>query len=462
MKKRIIAAIMATATFSLVACNGGNTSMSDGSKDNKNRGYNEIATLEDYESEKGKKKIDIWAYYPDDTENGMKLLKEADVDSILMTRDGEYISTNPAMVKKIIERAARYGVNTMPYTGHIGLDSDDCISAAWLKEYDNIDGLYMYDEPYMDMLPKLGARVPYFMKNYPGKKFVVALHPATVVDHPTWTSDADYEEYVGTYCSKVLDKLDDGFEKILMADCYPIVMDRGQKVVKPSHLYNLAVLAQNAKDHNAKLNLAIQVLDHITYTVPTLEDIRFQVNSLLAFGFDGYTLYTFDTRPSTPYEDNRLGMVKDGEKTEIYDRAKQVNDEIRSFDHVYSCFDWKGVIPVVVNKNEERMNWGSLTSYEGDIVLSVADTKVLSDITTSGNTLCGVFYDNSGNEAFTIMNYANPVNGKTDEVTLKFDDCNKALVYHNGKCSSVDISDNTLTITLGNSEAAFVIPYKNK
>ena len=247
-----------------------------------------------------------------------------------------------------------------------------------------------------------------------------------------------------------------------MADCYPIVMDRGQKVVKPSHLYNLAVLAQNAKDHNAKLNLAIQVLDHITYTVPTLEDIRFQVNSLLAFGFDGYTLYTFDTRPSTPYEDNRLGMVKDGEKTEIYDRAKQVNDEIRSFDHVYSCFDWKGVIPVVVNKNEERMNWGSLTSYEGDIVLSVADTKVLSDITTSGNTLCGVFYDNSGNEAFTIMNYANPVNGKTDEVTLKFDDCNKALVYHNGKCSSVDISDNTLTITLGNSEAAFVIPYKNK
>ena len=131
MKKRIIAAIMATATFSLVACNGGNTSMTDGSKDNKTRGYNEIATLEDYELEKGKKKIDIWAYYPDDTENGMKLLKEAGVDSILMTRDGEYISTNPAMVKKIIERAARYGVNTMPYTGHIGLDSDDCISAAW-------------------------------------------------------------------------------------------------------------------------------------------------------------------------------------------------------------------------------------------------------------------------------------------------------------------------------------------
>ena len=60
------------------------------------------------------------------------------------------------------------------------------------------------------------------------------------------------------------------------------------------------------------------------------------------------------------------------------------------------------------------------------------------------------------------MNYANPVNGKTDEVTLKFDDCDKALVYHNGKCSTVDISDNTLTITLGNSEAAFVIPYKNK
>ncbi len=60
------------------------------------------------------------------------------------------------------------------------------------------------------------------------------------------------------------------------------------------------------------------------------------------------------------------------------------------------------------------------------------------------------------------MNYANPVSNKTDEVTLKLDDCDKALVYINGKCSTVDITDNTLTITLGNSEAAFVIPYKNK
>lgn len=455
MKKKIIAAMTAIATFSLVACSGGGTSMSDST--NKKRGYNEIGTLENYDSGK---KIDIWAYYPDDTESGMKLLKEAGIDSILMTRDGEYITTNPSQVKKIIERAAEYGVNAMPYTGHIGLESDDCISADWLKSYDNINGLYMYDEPYMDMLTKLGARVPYFMKNFPGKKYVVALHPATVVDHNTWNSDADYEEYVGTYCNKVLDKLDDDFEKILMADCYPIIMDKGQKTIKPSHLYNLAVLAQNAKDHNAKLNLAIQVLDHITYTVPTLEDVRFQVNSLLAFGFDGYTLYTFDTRPSNQYEENRLGMVKDGEKTEIYDRVKQVNDEVRSFENVYACFDWAGIIPVVTDKKEERSNWASLTSYDGDIVMAAEDTKILSEISAARNTLCGVFYDKSGNEAFCVMNYANPANGYTDEVTMKFDGCDKALVYHNGQSSTVDLTDNVFTYTLGNSECVFVIPYK--
>ena len=49
-------------------------------------------------------------------------------------------------------------------------------------------------------------------------------------------------------------------------------------------------------------------------------------------------------------EDNRLAMVENSEKTIIYDRVKQVNEEVLAFDHVYMAFDWQGLIPLSATK----------------------------------------------------------------------------------------------------------------
>ncbi|MBR2384047.1 MAG: hypothetical protein IKA99_00385, partial [Clostridia bacterium] len=426
MKKSIavLLAGLSFATVCLSSCKGA-----------KSREGNKAETLLNYD-ENASDRMDIWAYYPDNTDAGMQLLKECGVNVAIATRDGEYNTTKPNAVKNLIELAGKHGINVFPFTGHIGLDSDKCLDIDWLHDYDNIEGVYMYDEPYPDMIDNIADRVPFFEENFKGKKFVSALHPSTCVSANGWPVDVNYEQYVESYCTKVLDKMSKDAYKLLMADVYPIIASGKSKEIKVSHLYNLSVLATSAKDHGAHTNLAIQTLDHMHYTVPEVADVRFQVYSALAFGFDGYTLYTFDTRPSTEKEENRLGLVQNGEKTVIYDRVKTVNDEVLAFDHVYKAFDWKGIIPVSVTK--ENSSAYSLLERSGKYVLAQESSIVLKGIETNNNILCGVFEDKNKNEGFMIMNYACSGSPCTAEINLSLIDCNKAIVYMNGEKKVID------------------------
>jgi hypothetical protein len=308
------------------------------------------------------------------------------------------------------------------------------------------------------MIDHIADRVPFFEEYFKGEKFVAALHPSTCVSTNGWPVDVNYEQYVESYCTKVLDQMSQDTYKLLMADVYPIVAKGASKEIKVSHLYNLAVLATSAKDHGAHTNLAIQTLDHMHYTVPTLADVRFQVYSALAFGFDGYTLYTFDTRPSTDKEENRLGLVQNGEKTVIYDRVKAVNDEVLAFDHVYKAFDWQGIIPVRVTK--ENASAYNLLEKSDKYILPQESSNVLKGIETNNNVLCGVFEDKNKNEGFMIMNYSCSGSPCTAEVKLSLIDCNKAIVYINGQKEIIDVKQNTLTLSLTEGNGAFVIPYK--
>ncbi len=470
MNKKFISGItVAMATMMLAACGGGTTGGNGSSTPagNTGRGHNTAATLLDYDAKENDVSMDIFAYYPDNTENGMKLAKEAGITDFLLTRNGEYITTAPDKVQATIEMAAKYGIKSFPFTGHI-IDSDAGLmreNAPWLYDNDNISGIYYYDEPLMDQIPKLKERIEFFEENFPGKTYLVALHPSTVVDNIVWNSDANYEEYVYTVCTELLDNLSEDSRKILMADCYPLIYERGEYSIKPSHLYNLMELAVQAKDHGAEANLAIQTLWHtvgngsMEYPQPTVNSIRMQAYSLLSFGYKNYTLYCYDTRPDVPnMEENIMGMVENGEKTPVYDAVKQVNQEILSYDHVYLSFDWDGIIPVVPT-NDERANYGQLKSF-GKYVLSAEDTKVLTSIDSDNNIICGVMSDEAGNEGYALTNYTNPWNGKTALVDMTFDDCNKAIVYINGEKSVVDLTNGVLELELAPCDGAFVIPYK--
>ncbi len=480
-KKWISGIAIALACVSLVACGGGksngdtessNKPNSSTGGDSANRTYNLATTLLNYDEKENDLNMDIYAYYPDNTATGMQLAKEAGITDFLLTRNGEYITTNPDAVQHTIDLAAEAGIKCFPFTGHIAINSDDQLKAEWLYS-DNISGIYYYDEPFMPQLPDLGNRVEFFEKNFPGKTFLVALQPASVTSHPLWAANdgtgINYEEYITTYCNEVFDRMGEGTKKVLMADCYPIKKEKNELSIKPSHLYNLMELAAQAKDNGAIANLAIQTLEHTVssgatlYPAPTLQSMRFQIYPLLSFGFKAYTLYTYDTRPDAyqgdvMIEENIMGLVENGRATATYPIVKQVNKEILSFDHVYLSFDWEGIIPVVPTK-DQRTNFQQLTGF-GRYVLEAQDTKVLNEITSDNNILCGVFQDEAGNEAYAITNYCAPWLETVAKTQLTFDGCDKAIVYLNGEKSVMNLTDGKLALSLNACDGAFVIPYK--
>lgn len=428
------------------------------------RAYNTAATLLNYEE--NDQRMDIFAYYPDNTENGMRLAKEAGISHFLLTRDREYISSNPDAVQNTIALAAEQGILSIPFTGHLGIDNDQQFKrevSPWLYS-DDVAGIYYYDEPYMQNLPDIGNRVPFFEENFKGKIFLSALHASPVVSHPTWGSTATYNEYVSTFCEQVLGRMSADTKKILMVDCYPLAEEWGEYGILPYHLYTMMEIAANAKDYGAEACLSVQTLEHTVgngatlFPAPTIEAMRLQIYSLLSFGYKRYALYCYDTRPDVPGEDNRMGMVQDGEETPTYSVVKQVNEEILAFDNVYLSFDWQGIIPVTPT-DDQKSNFKQLTSY-GKYIFSEGDTQVLDELTSDNNILCGVFQDEAGNEGYALTNYCSPREGKTANVQLRFSDCDKAIVYQNGQKRIVDLANNTLAFTMNTCDGAFVIPYK--
>lgn len=203
MKKFISGILVAAMLICMTSCGKTPESSTDSSTENGNpTTINTLSAVKKYSDGNVKgKPLNIWAYYPDETDNGMKLLKECGFNGAFLTRDGEYIMINPEPIKKAVENAAKYGLEAFPYTGHIGLDTDDCLSAEWLKSYDNIGGVYMYDEPTMKELDDIAERAKYFNTNFKNKKFITALFPASHIENKSkWKYNVDYGEYVDAYC----------------------------------------------------------------------------------------------------------------------------------------------------------------------------------------------------------------------------------------------------------------------
>ncbi len=59
-----------------------------------------------------------------------------------------------------------------------------------------------------------------------------------------------------------------------------------------------------------------------------------------------------------------------------------------------------------------------------------------------------------------ITNFTMPTDDLEDVVKLEFKDCNRALVWANGKRKVYEVRDNKLTLEIPSGEGVFVVPIK--
>lgn len=340
-----------------------------------------------------------------------------------------------------------------------------------------------YDEPTKAEIDEIAKYVDYFNRNGNGKNMLVNLFPSFASsvksDFGKWynTTLQKYELYLQYYCDNVLSKLTSG-EKWLSADRYLLTYDKnGNKCIDSGWLADVQSIAKVAKNYGAKTNFFIQTMpfgatngvatgakEGSRDRVPTYNDIRLQQYALMAFGYDGISLFCYGSPIADgEFASSQYGMIdRNGNKTEIYDAVKQANNELLSFDHVLKQFAWRGVFTCDAGKTITGTSSTSNASFKSLDRISLANVSSLSKVSASADTLCGYFKDAAGNDGIMVVNYNETTENLTDTVELTFDSSkyNAAVCYVGGvKKVFTGLTDGKLSLSLGAGEGIFVIPY---
>ncbi len=340
-----------------------------------------------------------------------------------------------------------------------------------------------YDEPTKAEIDEIAKYVDYFNRNGNGKNMLVNLFPSFASsvksDFGKWynTTQQKYELYLQYYCDNVLSKLTSG-EKWLSADRYLLTYDKnGNKCIDSGWLADVQSVAKVAKNYGAKTNFFIQTMpfgatngvatgakEGSRDRVPTYNDIRLQQYALMAFGYDGISLFCYGSPVADgEFASSQYGMIdRSGNKTEIYESVKKANNELLSFDHVLKQFAWQGVFTCDAGKTITGTSSTSNASFKSLDRISLANVSSLSKVSASADTLCGYFKDAAGNDGIMVVNYNETTENLTDTVELTFDSSkyNAAVCYVGGvKKVFTGLTDGKLSLSLGAGEGIFVIPY---
>ena len=442
--------------------------------------------LPDYDSKKNEYGIDIsgWLIPKNISTADVDWITEAGINIMHAVAAGdsetlffpEYNDEAKAKLNFFRDKGIQIYVNTC---------SRDAASFQKISSFGKHDGVIgmSYDEPTKAEIDEIAKYVDYFNRNGNGKNMLVNLFPSFASsvksDFGKWynTTQQKYELYLQYYCDNVLSKLTSG-EKWLSADRYLLTYDKnGNKCIDSGWLADVQSIAKVAKNYGAKTNFFIQTMpfgatngvatgakEGSRDRVPTYNDIRLQQYALMAFGYDGISLFCYGSPIADgEFASSQYGMIdRNGNKTEIYDAVKQANNELLSFDHVLKQFAWQGVFTCDAGKTITGTSSTSNASFKSIDRISLANVSSLSKVSASADTLCGYFKDAAGNDGIMVVNYNETTENLTDTVELTFDSSkyNAAVCYVGGvKKVFTGLTDGKLSLSLGAGEGIFVIPY---
>ena len=242
-------------------------------------------------------------------------------------------------------------------------------------------------------------------------------------------------------------------------DQYPLMLS-GMAYISQTHLLNLEIMANYCKEYDVELRSFVWAKTTATghRALICANDLRFQVYANLAFGAKEIPYYTYFNyyAPGENKGDSLIDCYT-GERTKSYYWAKEVNNEVHSFEKALLNFKWEGSM---------YFDEGAQSSQLSILETSMTSHRRLKNIYADTDVLVGVFSDEDGKngatDGFIVLNYADPyyaTTGDTQNVVLTFDNATHALVYKDGKQYIAELSNNKLSLYLEAGEGVFVVPF---
>lgn len=151
----------------------------------------------------------------------------------------------------------------------------------------------------------------------------VNLYPDYATNDQLGTSN--YTEYI----EKVIQNLS---LNLLSFDYYPII---NGNYLRNSWYSNLEIIRNKSVTFGIPFWAFALTTSHSIYPIPTIQHIRLEVYSDLAYGAKGIQYYTYWTKNSPNFQYISGPIEKDGTRTVVYDIIKQVNSEINVYADIF-------------------------------------------------------------------------------------------------------------------------------
>ncbi|MEN6356858.1 MAG: hypothetical protein ABFD83_07210 [Armatimonadota bacterium] len=243
------------------------------------------------------------------------------------------------------------------------------------SKYPALWGYYVIDEPSAVLYDKIAFASNYFLKKDP-------RHIPFVNLLPTYASSEqlgrpDYKTYVDDFMKTVR-------PKVLSFDHYTLFKDTAK--IRDDYFENMGIIRDAAVKYNVPFHSIILSVPHECYRDPSLNDLRWEVYTALAYGAKGIMYFTYGTPRDPVFKDAIIGL--DGKPTAKYAYAKQINAEIKALGPTLLKLHSTGVYHTgSIPRGAEKLQSGNLLDRIED-----------------GDFIIGEFVSNNGDKYAMIVN----------------------------------------------------------
>jgi hypothetical protein len=191
----------------------------------------------------------------------------------------------------------------------------DAILADYAK-HPATGGYFLSDESGVGGFPTLAGVNQYLLKKDPARLPFINLLPIYATPKDMGTSN--YEAYVDIYCNTVKPRL-------LCYDHYSLFTN----YVRESYFENMEVIRRAGLKYEIPMGFIFLVTPHGTYLDPFEKDLRWQINSSLAYGCKALFYFTYFTITDPEAQFHNGIIDPQGHRTAHYDMAKRLNRELK-------------------------------------------------------------------------------------------------------------------------------------
>lgn len=335
---------------------------------------------------------------------------------------------------------------------------------------DIITSIHIVDEPYKNRghFDIYGNKtlVEDFKKVYPNAKYVANLIPMTALASRGFST---YEEMMTLYEETFMEPF--GENAFVSVDVYPF----HQNMTDDDGLLaaNYEYIANSAKKYGVKPGYILQSSvggadeGKKEFEMELREgDLRWEVNSALAFGAGTLQYYCYSV-PQSTNEDGSINYMydncilkRDRTPSDVYYSLQKIHKEIQSYASVILSYDWEKSIGIT-GKKETLYRTIALEYDDNFQIITLDDPKYYVSATASHDLLVSQFTSDEYDEAYMFTNFAD--RGGTNTVDAVFKNCKTIAIYgeigYSGTPRIVEIpEDGKLTLTLDYGEAMFITP----